>query len=88
VRYFYYAATMQAIAINLMSRKAMAAMRLEEGSVREAGLAAMGGGSDQVRSASTRSLTTAFSTGTWSEGEHQGACQDCEHVCEITASIG
>ena len=48
VRYFYYAATMQAIAMNLMSRKAMAAMRLEEGSVSEEGLAAMGGGSDQL----------------------------------------
>ena len=39
---------MQAIAMNLMSRKAMAAMRLEEGSVSEEGLAAMGGGSDQL----------------------------------------
>ena len=48
VRYFYYANTMQAIAMNLVSRKAMACMRLEEGSVSEEGLAALGGGSDQL----------------------------------------
>ena len=48
VRYFYYLNTMQAIAMNLVSRKAAACMRLEEGTVSEEGLAAMGGGSDAM----------------------------------------
>jgi SNF2-related domain len=48
VRYFYYANTMQAIAMDLMSRKAKAAMQLEEGHVSEEGLASMGGGGDQL----------------------------------------
>jgi hypothetical protein len=42
----YYLGTMQAAAMQLMSRKMMAAMQLEEGSISEEGLAAMGGGSD------------------------------------------
>jgi hypothetical protein len=48
VRLFYYASTMQAVAMNLVARKAAACMRLEEGNVSEEGLAAMGGGSDQL----------------------------------------
>ena len=46
VHYMYYLGTMQAAAMQLMSRKMMAAMQLEEGSISEEGLAAMGGGSD------------------------------------------
>lgn len=49
VNYFYYLGTMQATAMALISRKMLAAMQLEEGSISEEGLAAMGGGgSDQA----------------------------------------
>ena len=49
VTYAYYTGTMQATAMLLMSRKMLAALQLEEGSISEEGLASMGkGGSDQV----------------------------------------
>lgn len=48
VDYFYYLGTMQAAAMQLMSRKMMAAMQLEEGRISEEGLAAMCGGGDQA----------------------------------------
>jgi hypothetical protein len=49
VTYGYYTGTMQATGMHLMSRKMLAALQLEEGSISEEGLAAMGGGgSDQI----------------------------------------
>ncbi len=48
VNYFFYLGTMPAAAMQLMSRKMLAALQLEEGSISEEGLAAMSAGSDQT----------------------------------------
>jgi hypothetical protein len=60
VTYMYYEQTMQATAMQLMSRKMMAALQLEEGTVSEEGLAAMCGSSDSDQMALLNAISDSI----------------------------